>query len=57
MSIVLIVIYCFVAATLIFGITFHDEVLNEKERRRKVEHSLTVIRGGKKSLVRLRRHV
>jgi len=57
MSIVFIVLYCLIAAVLIFGLTFHDEMLNEKGRKRKVARSLTVIEGGKKDLARLRRHV
>ena len=57
MSIILIVIYCLVAAIFIFGLTFHDELLDEEQRRRRVSRSLTVIQGGKKDLTRVRRHV
>jgi hypothetical protein len=57
MSIVLIIIYCLVAAIFIFGLTFHDELLDEEQRRRKVAGSLRVIQGGKKDLRRLRRHL
>ena len=57
MSIVLIVIYCLIAACLIFGLTFHDELLDEKRRQRKVARSLTVIQGGKRIMSRPRRHL
>jgi hypothetical protein len=57
MSIVLIIIYCLVAAIFIFGLTFHDELLDEEQRRRNVAGSLRVIQGGEKDLRRLRRHL
>ena len=57
MSIVLIIIYCLVAAIFIFGHTFHDELLDEEQRRRNVAGSLRVIQGGEKDLRRLRRHL
>ena len=56
MSMILIVIYCLMAALLIFGITFHDELLNEERRKRENPRSLTVIQGGKRS-IRPHRHV
>jgi len=52
MSIVLIVIYCSLAALILFGVTFHDEMLREKRRRRKIAKSLIVIDGGKPKLRR-----
>jgi len=48
------VIYCLVAAIFIFGLTFHDELLNEEQRRRRVTRSPRVIQGGKKDLTRVR---
>ena len=57
MSIIFIVVYCLIAACLIFGLTFHDELLDEKQRQRRLARSLTVIQGGKKSAIRPRRHV
>lgn len=45
MQIVFIIIYCLVAVVLLFGITLHDELLNE--RRRKHTPRLIVIDGGK----------
>ena len=51
MQIVFIVIYCLIAAVILFGLTFSDEVRNER-RRRKIAKSLIVIDGGK---ARLRR--
>lgn len=57
MSIILIVAYCLVAAIFIFGLTFHDELLNEEQRRRRVAGSLTVIQGGKKDRTHVRRRV
>lgn len=52
MSIILIVIYCLIAAFIIFGLTFHNEMLDERSRQRRVAHSLTVIRGGKRVIAR-----
>jgi hypothetical protein len=51
MHIVSIVIYCLIAAVLLFGITFHDEMLNES-RRKKTAHRLILIDGGKSKLRR-----
>ena len=56
MSIVLIVIYCLIAAGLVFGLTFHDELLNEQHRQQRIARSFTVIRGGKKIVTRPHRH-
>jgi hypothetical protein len=57
MSIILIVIYCLIAAFLVFGLTFHNEMLDERQRQRNVARSLTVIQGGKKIVARPRRHL
>jgi hypothetical protein len=54
MSIILIVIYCLTAVVILFGLTFHDELLQEKQRKRKVR--LIAIPGGKHYLARVRRH-
>lgn len=57
MSIILIVVYCLAAAIFIFRLTFHDELLNEEQRRRRIAGSLTVVQVGKKGPTRLRRLV
>jgi hypothetical protein len=44
-QIVFVIIYCLIAAVLLFGITLHDELLNE--RHRKHTPRLIVIDGGK----------
>ncbi len=54
MTVILNVIYCLVAAIFLFGLSFHDKLFNEEQRRRRVAGSLTVIQGGKKNLTRLR---
>lgn len=56
MSIILIVIYCLIAAFIVFGLTFHNEMLDERHRQRNVARSLTVIQGGKRIIGRSRRH-
>ena len=46
MQIVWIVLYCLIAAVILFGLTFHDEMVSEQ--RRKLKNSkLIVINGGK----------
>jgi len=57
MSTVFIVIYCLIAAVIVFGLTFHDELLNEQQRKRRAARAFTVIEGGKKHLARLHRRV
>lgn len=47
MQIVFIVIYCLIAVALLFGITFHDELLNERQRKNKKAARFVVIDGGK----------
>jgi hypothetical protein len=54
MSIVLITIYCLMAAMFIFGLTFHEELRKEKERKRRP--TLIAIDGGKHHVVKLRPH-
>jgi hypothetical protein len=56
MSIILIVIYCLIAAFIIFGLTFHNEMLDERQRQRNVARSLPVIQGGKRIIAQPRRH-
>jgi hypothetical protein len=48
-QIVLIIVYCLVAVLLLFGITFHDELLNERRRKKR---TLIAIDGGKSKLRR-----
>ena len=52
MQIVLIVIYCLMAAIILFGLTFHDELMSERRRKQKIAKSLIVIDGGKAKLRR-----
>lgn len=54
MSIVLIVIYCLIVAVLIFGLTFHDELVNEKQRQRKSAQVIS-IEAGKHRVANLHR--
>ena len=55
MSVILIVIYCLIAAFILFGLTFHNEMLDERRRQRNVARSLTVIQGSKTIVARPRR--
>jgi hypothetical protein len=55
MSIVLIVIYCLVAAVVIFGLTFQNELLEEKQRNRKRSASVISIEAGKRNTIKLHR--
>ena len=55
MSIVLIVIYCLVAALSIFGLTFQNELLEEKQRKRRREASVISIEAGRRRGYRLHR--
>jgi hypothetical protein len=52
MHIVLIVIYCLTVAVILFGLTFHDELISERRRKRKIAKSLILINGGKPKLRR-----
>lgn len=47
MNAILIVIYCLMAALLLFGLTFHDKLLGERQHKRDIAKSLIVIDGGK----------
>jgi hypothetical protein len=57
MSVILIVIYCLLAAVIAFGLTFHHEMLDERRRQGNVARSLRVIQGGKRTIARPRRHL
>jgi hypothetical protein len=50
--IVWIVIYCLIAAVILFGLTFHNEMLDEGRRKKKAAQGLIVIDGGKAGLRR-----
>jgi hypothetical protein len=52
MYIIPIVIYCLGVALFIIGLTFHDELLQERQRKnnKKTQGSLIVIDGGKHHL-------
>jgi hypothetical protein len=54
MYIIPIAIYCLLAALFVFGLTFHEELLNERRRKNKkgTSASLIVIDGGKHHLVK-----
>lgn len=52
MQVVLIVIYCLMAVLILFGLTFHDELINERRRKPKSAKSLILINGGKSKLRR-----
>jgi hypothetical protein len=57
MCIIPIVIYCIGVALFIVGLTFHDELLQERQRKnnnKKTQGSLIVIDGGKHNLARRR---
>jgi len=47
MSIFLIVIYCLIAAVLIFGLTFQNELLEEKRRKQRRSAPVISIAAGK----------
>ncbi len=51
MHIVLIVIYCLMAALILFGLTFHDKMVSA-QRRPETARPLIVIEGGKSKLRR-----
>jgi hypothetical protein len=55
MSIVLIVIYCLTAAVIIFGLTFQNELLDEKQRQRRQSPKVISIEAGRRKAARLRR--
>ena len=52
-QIILIVIYCLTAAVILFGLTFHNEVIDERRRKQKTA-KLIVIDGGKAKVHRRR---
>jgi len=52
MSLIPIVLYCIAAAMLIFGLTFHDELLEERRSKKRTPTSLIVIDGGKHRLAK-----
>jgi len=48
--ITLIVIYCLMAVLILFGLTFHDELLAERRRKQNLRKGLILIDGGKAKL-------
>ena len=48
MSVVLIVIYCLIAAVLVFGLTFQNELLEEKQRKRRPPAKVINIEAGRR---------
>ncbi len=56
MSIVLIVIYCLIAAVLIFGLTFSQELREDKQRKPKRPAPVISIEAGKHRAAKLHRH-
>jgi hypothetical protein len=55
MSIVLIVIYCLIAAVLIFGLTFSQELQEDKQRQQKRSASVISINAGNRRAAKLHR--
>ena len=55
MSIVLIVIYCLIAAVLIFGLTFSQELREDKQRKPKRPAPVISIEAGKRRAAKLHR--
>jgi len=55
MLIVLIAIYCLIAAVVIFGLTFSEELQEEKQRKQKHSASVISIEAGKRRVAKLRR--
>ena len=55
MSIVLIVIYCLIAAVLIFGLTFSEELQEEKQRKERRPANVISIEEGKRDVAKLHR--
>ncbi len=55
MALILIVIYCLTAVLFLFGLTFHDELEQEKTSHRKMARSFVVLEGGKHYPAKLRR--
>ncbi len=54
MWIVFIVLFCLIAAVLIFGITFHDELVDEEQRKQKLAKAIS-IEAAKRRAEKLRR--
>jgi hypothetical protein len=52
MYVTLIVIYCLMAAAILFELTFRNEIVRERRRKDKIGKSLIVINGGKPKLRR-----
>jgi len=55
MSIVLIVLYCLIAAGLIFGLTFQNELFEEKQRKQRQSPRVISIEAGRRRATRLHR--
>ena len=47
MHIIPIIIYCLMAVLILFGVTFHDELLAEQRRKQNLRNGLILIDGGK----------
>jgi hypothetical protein len=57
MSVILIVIYCLLAAAIVFGLTFYNEMLDERRRQGNVVRSRRVTPGRKGIIATPRRHL
>ena len=55
MWIVFIIFFCLIAAVLIFGITFHDELMDEEQRKQKLNKVIS-IEAAKSGTAPLHRH-
>ena len=51
-QIIFIIIYCLIGSVILFGLAFHDKLVDGKRRVRLRRHSFTVIEGGKRKLRR-----
>ena len=49
MWIVFIVLFCLIAATLIFGVTFRDELMDEEERKQKLAKVIGIEEGKRRT--------
>ena len=55
MSIVFIVLYCLIAAVLIFGLTFSNELHEEQQQKQKRSASVISIEEGRRRTAKLHR--
>ena len=56
MWIVFTILFCLIAAVLIFGITFHDELMDEEQRKQELAKVIS-IEAGKRPKAKVHRRV